>query len=185
MFKFLKLAILNVWRNRRRSIITILAIGMGLTLVVFLRGFFAGMGERMVEGLIKQSGHFQIHAKGYNEKARLLPLDISIENPEKIINEIRNIHEIEGIAPRIRFGGLISSGLNSFGILGMGIEPDGEEKGSVFLQKISEGSKLDNKEGYAMSFVSGLRNSFLEILDCFGYDITNFRSGDAHPSGIH
>lgn len=42
MFGFFKLAIRNVWRNKRRSLITILAIGMGLMLVIFLRGLLSG-----------------------------------------------------------------------------------------------------------------------------------------------
>jgi len=151
MFGFLKLAIRNVWRNRRRSIITMLAIGMGLMLVIFLRGLFSGMDKQTIDGFIKfQSSHFQIHAKGYSEKARLLPLDISIENPQKIMDELVDIPEIDGIAPRIRFGGLVSSGINSFGILGIGIQPSAEEKVSVLLQKISEGSKLNDKDGYAL-----------------------------------
>lgn len=151
MFGFLKMAIRNVWRNRRRSIITILAIGMGLMLVIFIRGFMSGLTKQMLDGFIRvQSGHFQICAKGYNKKARLLPLDISIGNPEKIISEIRDIPEIEGIAPRIRFGGLISSGLNSFGILGIGIEPKEEEKVLAIMQKISVGNKLDDKDGYVI-----------------------------------
>lgn len=151
MLIFLKLAIRNVWRNRRRSIITLLAIGMGLTLVISLTGLFSGMGEKTVESLIKmQSGHFQIHAEGYTEKSRLLPLDISIENPEKIADEIASIPEITGIAQRLRFGGLVSSGMNSFGILGIGIDPEAEERISIIMEKISEGAKLDDKDGYAL-----------------------------------
>lgn len=151
MFVFLKLAIRNVLRNKRRSIITILAIGMGLMLVIFLRGLFSGMNKQMIDGFIKmQSGHLQIHAKGYNKKARFLPLNISIENPDKIINEIKDVPEINGIASRIRFGGLVSSGTDSFGVLGIGIDPKAEEKVSIIMQKISQGNKLDNKDGYTL-----------------------------------
>lgn len=151
MFGFLKLAIRNVWRNRRRSIITMLAIGMGLMLAIFLRGLLSGLDKQIIDGFIKlQSGHFQLHAKGYSEKVRLLPLDISIENPKDIMDEIIDISEIDGIAPRIRFGGLVSSGINSFGVLGIGIQPSAEEKVSILLQKISQGNKLDSQEGYAL-----------------------------------
>jgi putative ABC transport system permease protein len=131
--------------------ITMLAIGMGLMLAIFLRGLLSGLDKQIIDGFIKlQSGHFQIHAKGYSDKARLLPLDISIEEPKKIIDEIIDIPEIDGIASRIRFGGLVSSGINSFGVLGIGIQPSAEEKVSILLQKVSEGNKLGDKDGYAL-----------------------------------
>jgi putative ABC transport system permease protein len=131
--------------------ITMLAIGMGLMLAIFLRGLLSGLDKQIIDGFIKlQSGHFQIHAKGYSDKARLLPLDISIEEPKKIIDEIIDIPEIDGIASRIRFGGLVSSGINSFGVLGIGIQPSAEEKVSILLQKVSEGNKLGDKDEYAL-----------------------------------
>lgn len=150
MLGFFKLAIRNVWRNKRRSIITVTAIGMGLTLVLFLSGVFSGMEERMVEGVIKMNGYFQIHSKGYNEKSRLLPLDISIGNPDEVVDKLKSISYIDCVAPRIKFGAIVSSGNNSFGVMCIGINPHEEDKINIPLKRISDGKGLDNNGGYAV-----------------------------------
>jgi putative ABC transport system permease protein len=110
-----------------------------------------GMEQSMIDSLIKtQTGHFQIHEKGYYEKSRLLPLDIAMKNPERLIDELRPVQGISGITPRLRFGALANSGTNSYGIMGMGIDPRNEDKVNTIMDKIYQGTRLDDKTGYAI-----------------------------------
>ena len=59
----------NLWRNRRRTSITLVAIAGGLTGMLTMHAMMSGMGRRMLEGLVGSNlGHIQIHREGYRER---------------------------------------------------------------------------------------------------------------------
>ena len=70
MFKspFLKMAWRNLWRNPRRTLITISSITIGLIAIVFYFGFMDGMNRQTLENNIRgHSGHIKVYAKGYQK----------------------------------------------------------------------------------------------------------------------
>ena len=72
MTGFVKLAWRNIWRNRRRTILTIVAVTFGTFLIIVQRGMQTGTYDRMIETTVRRSeGHIQIHAKGYWDKKTL------------------------------------------------------------------------------------------------------------------
>lgn len=150
MWIFLKLAARNVLRNKRRSAITFVAIGLGLVLVLFFYGFIQGVDKQFTDDFIKaQTGHIQIHAQGYQEKARLLPLDIAIQNSEGVTQQLKSLPAVRSAAPRIRFPVIVSTGTESIGVLGLGIDAQAERDG-VVATKIVQGEYLSEKRGYAL-----------------------------------
>jgi ABC-type lipoprotein release transport system permease subunit len=59
----------NLWRNRRRTIITLVAVAGGLTGMLTMLSMMSGMGDRLLEGLLgSYLGHVQIHREGYRER---------------------------------------------------------------------------------------------------------------------
>ncbi|MDW8110415.1 MAG: FtsX-like permease family protein [Candidatus Bipolaricaulota bacterium] len=150
MWVFLKLAARNLLRNKRRSAITFVAIGLGLALVLIFYGFIQGVDKQFTDDFIKaQTGHIQIHAQGYREKARLMPLDIAIQDFETVTRRLKELPGVRSVAPRIRFPVVVSTGSESIGVLGLGIDPQAERDGIV-ATKITQGKYLSGERGYAL-----------------------------------
>ncbi len=152
MWVLVKIAARNVLRNKRRSAITFVAIGLGLVLVLFFYGFIQGVDKQFTENFIKaQTGHIQLHAKGYQEKARLLPLDIAIADPEAVAKKLRELPHVRTVTPRLRFPVIVSSGRESLGILGLGIDPQAERDGVIATSiPKGQGEYFSDKSGYAL-----------------------------------
>ncbi len=87
MTTFFKIAFRNVLRNRYRSFLTLLAITIGLTALIFVHSFIEGAIKQMVENYTDLiSGHIQIHYKDFQTK---MGLNRNIVNSDKIINELK------------------------------------------------------------------------------------------------
>jgi putative ABC transport system permease protein len=150
MWVFLKLAARNLLRNKRRSSITFIAIGLGLVLVLFFYGFIQGVDKQFTDNFIKaQTGHIQVHARGYQEKARLMPLDIAIQDFESVAQKLKELPYVQTVSPRLRFPVIISTGSESLGVLGLGFDPQVERDG-VIATKIAQGEYFSDKPGYAL-----------------------------------
>ena len=76
----MRMAWRNIWRNPRRSLITLCAMTFSLTLMVVATNLVEGMNRQMVGYAADRSlGHIQVHAKGYFKDRNLyqtLPLSI-------------------------------------------------------------------------------------------------------------
>ena len=129
MLKY-KVAILNILRNYRRSLITLAAIVLGCASLILFGGFVASMYEGMRENLIRsQLGHIQIYAKGFNQYANSEPEKylISQQDISKITEVISEFESVQLVAPRLNFSGLLSDSHNSIAVTGLGVDADNEE----------------------------------------------------------
>jgi len=62
----IRLAWRNVWKNRRRTILTLLTIVVGMTVILFLNSLAKGGHDQMIEDAVAvNAGHIQIHEKGF------------------------------------------------------------------------------------------------------------------------
>ena len=78
----MKMALRNIWRSPIRTILTMSAIAFAALILVFMLSFQLGSYETMVNSSVKiHTGHFQIQAKGYNEKQNMR---YAISSPEEI-----------------------------------------------------------------------------------------------------
>lgn len=147
----LKLALLNVLRNGRRSIITLLAIQFGVISLIIFGGFVASMYDGMRENIIRsQLGHLQVYAEGFNQYGNQEPENYLIDGVtvNKAMEIIEGIQGVEIVTPRLNFAGLLSNGQRSLAVVGEGIDPDKEALLSSAVQ-IKEGEDLfpDDESG--------------------------------------
>ena len=107
----------NIWRNPRRSLITLCAMTFSLTLMIVASNLIEGMNRQMVGYAADRSlGHMQAHAKGYYRDKGLydtLPLSILDRFNESTFRA----------APRAYAYGLASLGDQSAGVMIRGIDP--------------------------------------------------------------
>jgi putative ABC transport system permease protein len=145
MKNLFKIAIRNLSRYRRRTLLTASLITVG---VVFVLVFISVSGsfKTMIIGQITDSmvGHIQVHHKGYVASIDNLPLNLnlkprSFKEMEDILNSEK---DVESYSPRVKFGGLFSNFVETTNIRLNGVDPDREFKTLPLLtSRISEGKK--------------------------------------------
>lgn len=124
MLILLKLATRNVLRNKRRSAITLVGTGLGLALLLVVNGFIKGSEDQLVNNFIAaEGGHIQINAQGYAAKARFLPVDIAISEPDQLAQQVTKISHVAQVLQRIRFRALLGTGTDSAPALGVAFSP--------------------------------------------------------------
>ena len=121
MILYIKLAWRNVWRNKRRSLVVISSIGMGVFLMMLTMSIVNGMNYQMVDNTISTSlGHVSIHKKGFREN---LKPSYAFNPSEGLYEKIMNTGGVKGAAPRVRIQGMVRSSEASQGVVLTGIDP--------------------------------------------------------------
>ena len=144
-----KIAIRNLLRYKRRTLLTASLITVG---VVFVLVFISVSGsfKAMMVGQITDSmlGHVQVHRKGYVASIDNLPLNLNLRPPMvKKLEEILGAQDaVEAYSPRIKFGGMFSNFVETTNIRLNGIYPDRELKTVPLLSsRISDGKVILEK----------------------------------------
>ena len=129
MFKFITLATKNVFRNRRRTIITGLVLVFGASALILAGGFvsfsFRGLRESTIRS---QLGHVQVYSKEFLQKEEEKPMEFGLERADEMKAKIDEQPHVRFSMARVEFMGLLSNGEKSAVFLGRGIEPDKEIK---------------------------------------------------------
>jgi putative ABC transport system permease protein len=145
--KYLLLAFRNIFRNRRRTIMTLVMVGGGVTGLLLVGGFFAYMYNGIREGTINNGlGHLQIFSAEHFTREEVRVLDTGIDNWRQVAANVKTGAHVRGIAPRIEFYGIISNGVKSSVYMGSAVDPDAE-KSLGFSTHITSGNNLDRKSG--------------------------------------
>ena len=140
-----KLAMRNIWRNPRRSLLTTLAITVATILLVFMLSWQFGSYATMINTTVKMySGHIQVQAKGF-QKRRETRLVVS--DPEKIAEIIDKAPGKFAYTFRGSAFSLASSKERTYGIVVYGIDPQREAKVSTLKSLIREGNYLSKDDG--------------------------------------
>ncbi len=115
----------NLWRNKRRSLVVISSIAVGIFAMILSMGVMNGMNNQMVENTIKTSlGHIAIHRKGFQDDMKL---EYHFMPETRIIEAIESDERILAYAPRVKLQGMVRSSESSRGVMLVGIEPEMEK----------------------------------------------------------
>ena len=135
-----KLAWRNVLRNRRRSIITILSISIGLATLTFLWGTLDGENRSMIENTTRYlASDAQVHVKGYHDDPSL---DLAVGDASPVAQAIARDPDIAASSVRLEGKVLASRGDKARGVLMMGVSPAQEARVTSVLQSIVTGAPL-------------------------------------------
>lgn len=132
--KVLKLAFRNVLRNKRRSLISISVLLIGVMGLGIFSGFmhfsFWGIREKIIHvgmGTPEGTGHFQIFNSAYLRTEEPRFLDYGISGWQELVRKIEAVPGVSFAAPRIDIMGLISNGEKSEPVIGFAIDPAKEK----------------------------------------------------------
>jgi ABC-type lipoprotein release transport system permease subunit len=139
-----RLAWRNVLRNRRRSIITMLSIAIGLAALTFLWGFIDGMNSEMVENTTRYlAGDAQVHVKGYHDDPSL---DLAIADAAPVAQAIGHDPDVAASATRMEGKALASRGEKARGVVMVGVSPTEEARVTSLFSAIVAGAPLRSSD---------------------------------------
>lgn len=141
----IKIAARSVFRNKRRTIITLLSIIFGCVAIIVFGGFVDysmwGLRESTIHSRL---GHLQVYRAGYSEKGGTNPLAYTIEDYPRIRSIIEDEDHVDFVTSRLEFSGLIAGAENSVICVGKGVEPEKERELGLTVS-IVEGKDLTSE----------------------------------------
>ena len=156
MGKLLRMAWRNVWRNWRRTLIAVIAIGLGLMALIFLDGTIAGFQQAIFGNAVRlQGGNVQVHAPGYREKAKRLPL-LPLADAPAVVQAAQAQPQVIVASHRINTGGFVSGRKATLPVLISGIEPEQEAPVGLIAKNIAQGRYLTANDQDAVLIGKGM-----------------------------
>jgi putative ABC transport system permease protein len=142
MGRLLRMAWRNVWRNKRRTSIALIAIALGLVFLAFMDGAIAGFQQAIFGNAVRlQGGNVQVHAPGYREKSKRLPL-LPLADAEHVVHAAQAQPQAIAASRRINTGGFVSSREATMPVVITGIEPEKEAPVGLLAENIAQGRYL-------------------------------------------
>ena len=142
MWMIIKLAWRNIFRNKRRTFLSVMAIGVGLAAMMFADGLIVSLGETMVRSATENfSGNAQIHQAGFVKNLEVEKVIANNEN-NKLLNELQHIDQLQSFSPRVLSYGMLTSTTDANNIVIYGIDPEKEKTISKISQVIIKGDYL-------------------------------------------
>lgn len=172
----LKLAWRNVWRNRRRTWITVSSIAFAVLFSSFIDSIEKGAWDNMIDNVVNfHYGFVQIHKKGY-WKDRTINKAFAVD--ENMVNLEKEIPNIKAIIPRIESFALAAFDDQTIGVMLVGTVPKIENRLTQLEGRLSSGEyfNADDKvvvvaEGVAKKLKMKLGDSLVFISE--GYHGVN------------
>ncbi|MCI0695156.1 ABC transporter permease [candidate division KSB1 bacterium] len=138
MWIYLKLAWRNLFRNKRRSFIAGIAIGIGLASLIFVDALMIGMEENMVKSATSSFlGEGQIHREGFRETQDVA---LTINHLDDIVSNLKQEPVVSHFTRRVMTFGMITSPANVNAISLVGIDPSTEQYLSQVDEAITDGA---------------------------------------------
>ncbi|HCC46757.1 MAG TPA: ABC transporter permease [Elusimicrobia bacterium] len=158
-----RMALRNVFRNRRRSLLTGLMMAGGFVLFSATIGISEGTYGSLIDMFTRsRTGHAQVHAAGYLERPSLYK---AIKDPDRAGRVLDGLPEVEAWAPRVYTPALAFAGSKTVGAQVMGIDParerramrlEGQLAGGAFVEDVpSDGVVISARLASALSIKTG------------------------------
>ena len=150
----LKIAFRNIFRQKRRTILTALAMIVGFTLLSVTIGLSDGAYGNIITMFTRnRTGHIQVHRAGYLDKPSLYE---TIDGYAAIGETIQGTAGVDAWTPRVYAAGLGSIGEKSTAVQVIGVDVAREIQATRFDQKMIEGSVLAETASHEAVIGKGL-----------------------------
>ncbi len=157
---YLKLAWRNIWRNKRRTFITMGSIVMAVVLASVMAAMQQGQYTQMIDNTVGSfSGHIQVQAPGYQDEPTL---ENSLEVDTSLLHQLSENQDILAIVPRIESFALAAGLQKTKAGMVIGIDVEAEQDLSKPNEKIIEGSYFTSNTDPGTLVAEGLAD-YLEL----------------------
>jgi putative ABC transport system permease protein len=133
----------NIWRNKKRSLVVIVAVTLGIISGVLLVGIMQGwVKQRLNDAIYNEVSHIQIHNKEFIKNEEI---DLTVRNPDEISLSIDSLQELSGWVKRTKIIAMANTPWANTGVIIYGVDPEKEKQVTNIYKKIvpSGGKYLD------------------------------------------
>lgn len=142
----------NIWRNKLRSLVVILAVALGLFGILFMIGLSNGMVVQKIEASIhNELSHIQLHDSGFVQDPSL---HYSINNAATVEENIASIPGVKAVCSRIKSMAMASTAATGAGVMVNAIDPAKEKQVSDIYEFITEGDYFEKESKSAPILIS-------------------------------
>ncbi len=135
----------NVWRNKGRSLIVIMAMVIGTSSTIFMMAFSWGMYDyRIKEAIEKESSHIQIHHPEYKDN---FEPKFTIVDGEVLTAKLNADDRIKAFSNRIVTMGMAQSSRASIGVRIIGVDPTSEDLTTSLSSSLTQGEYFTGTKG--------------------------------------
>jgi len=128
----------NVWRNKRRSLVVITAVTIGIISGVLLIGIWKGWTEqRLHDAIYNEVSHVQVHN---NEYLKNEEIDLTVKDPDNIGRWLDSMQEVSGWVKRTKIVAMANTPWANTGVILYGIDPEKEKHVTEIYKKILPGA---------------------------------------------
>ena len=128
----------NIWRNKLRSSVVIMAVTIGLFGGLASTGIMKGMVVDMVKNTLEtQVSNIQVHHKGFKANNEVAFL---IEDSHGVIEKIKTEQGVVAVCQRTKSFGMASTASKGLGVMINGVEPEKEKRVTQIYNQIQEGN---------------------------------------------
>ncbi len=147
MANLLSIALRNVRRNRRRSLVTGLAIFLGIGVLVGIRGFTNGFYGAAISNMAEgRMGALVLHHPDYLTTSEQVPLNLDLPGDDAFLARVEGIPGVKGATRRLAFAAAVSLGEETTFAQILGIEPGREYRTLVrAAEAIVEGRPIERE----------------------------------------
>lgn len=124
MLQLWRIAYRDLARNRRRSVLTLLAVALGISLLVVMSALMKGAIEGSLENSIRlQTSHLQVREESYDEDKVSLEWKDLLNDPQGLAQQVRAVPSVRVAAPVLWANGMLTVQDESVGVQVIGIDP--------------------------------------------------------------
>ncbi|MBN2159053.1 MAG: ABC transporter permease [Spirochaetes bacterium] len=140
----LLLAWRNVWKNKRRTVLTLLTIMMGCAMIIFMKALQKGAWGSIIENAVStNNGHIQIHETGFWEN---LGIDYAFIPDGALLSSLNSDSRIAAFSRRVYAAALVSHRDNTEGAMIEAVDPDNERSVTDLHTFILEGGRYLSRD---------------------------------------
>jgi putative ABC transport system permease protein len=129
MGNVVKIAIRNLLRYTRRSLLTVSLIAFGVVFVLVFVAMTGSFKEAIVASITDSYlGHLQVHRRGYVASIESLPLNLNLEAAQlaAVQEALGSVPDVAGVSERIKFNAMFSTFVETTGMRVTAVYPDRE-----------------------------------------------------------
>nr|MBC8488025.1 ABC transporter permease [Bacteroidota bacterium] len=172
----------NLWRNSRRSIITMASVFFGVILSTLMTSMQHGSYDAMIDNVVKfYSGYAQVFTEAYHENKTI---NNTFELTDSIYNIAKETPQVTNIAPRLEYFALASSEELTKGAMIIGIDPEKENKVTDVKKWVETGQYLEQGDKgvlIAIDLANYLKVKVGDTLILYGQGYHGVTSADLFP----
>ena len=148
LITLIKIGWRNIWRNKKRSLVVILSIVLGLYGGLIIASLMITLNtQRMDTAINTYLADIQIHDKEYSKE---YSLSDTISNIHYLEEKLKTDPRIKSYSKRAVINGMLSNSTGSYGVNVIGIDPESEMKVTNVYKKIIEGDYFESKRSNTM-----------------------------------